>query len=186
MALSTLSKNLKVQNTNKILIVCSDLNVHRGQERIIAQTANLLSEEGKDVSLLFIAKNMVSAFPLLPAINQILLNINFGITESGNMITRKFAFLKHLYLFRKEVLKVSPTIIILTEYHFAIAGVLSLPASIKKISWEFSHFPARKKNKFWSFLLKKTYPRLNEIVCLNNDESLHEIQKKNYYNSWFC
>lgn len=96
---------------------------------------------------------------------------SFGITPEGNVISRKIRLLTDVLKLRKLLRKLEPDIIIASEYPFAAAAILSgAQKKSKIISWEHHHFYELKRNVFWNKVFKITYPRLNAIVCLNEDE----------------
>lgn len=66
---------------------------------------------------------------------------------------------------------IEPSLIIATEYPFAAAAILSgAKKKSKLISWEHHHFFELKRNLFWNQIFNYSYPRLDAIVSLNEDE----------------
>jgi glycosyltransferase involved in cell wall biosynthesis len=160
-----------VPTYNNITILCSYLNAFGGYEKIVAYTANLFAEKGKQVTLVILAETAESFFTLHEKVRIIQLPLNFGITPKGNMITRKIKMLGDLKKLRRTLKKLDPSMVIATEYPYVIASVICNPGKETKIvCWEHSHFKANIKNKFWTKLFRLTYPKLDKIVCQNQDE----------------
>lgn len=154
-----------------ILIICSRLDLPGGTERAIVNIANLFSSKGNKVSLLILDETDKLFFPLEKSVSVHNYKLNFGITDKGNMLTRKIAFLNHLRILKKKLKALTPDVIIATEYPFTIAaGTIVKTNQIKIFSWEHHHFYWLKRNRFWSFLHKKIYPRVDSIVTLNKTE----------------
>jgi glycosyltransferase involved in cell wall biosynthesis len=154
-----------------IVVISSFLNFVGGYERIVANFVNLLAEKGENITLLLLADTDESFYPLHKKVCVVQLPLHFGITPKGNMISRKVQMLKDLLRLRKTLKELKPSFLICTEYHYAVAGVLT--AEIKKtqvFSWEHTHFAVSFKNKFWRVLCDITYPKLDGIICLNPDE----------------
>jgi len=97
--------------------------------------------------------------------------LSFGITPQGNIFSRKLKLLSDALELRKIIKQLQPDIIIATEYPFAITAVLmGGQKKAKLISWEHHHLYELQKNYFWERMFKVAYPRMNLIVCLNEDE----------------
>ncbi len=112
-----------------------------------------------------------SFYPINPLVNVIQLPLSFGITPEGNVITRKLKMLSDVLKLRKLLQQTNPDLVIASEYSFAVAAILCGAKKISKvISWEHHHFYELKKNYFWNKVCSLTYPRLNAVVCLNEDE----------------
>lgn len=142
-----------------------------GIERAIVNTANLFSTKEYRVTILIADKSTETFYPLLPGIHLTQEPLHFGITDSGNIFTRKLDFLSHISRLKKIIETLRPQVIIGTEYQLSIAAYLAAKKScIRVYAWEHHHFYLLKKNKFWSFLFKKIYPSLTAVVCLNNTE----------------
>lgn len=97
------------------------------------------------------------------------INLHFGITERGNIVARKIAFVKHLWKLRRKINEIDPDLLITTEYHFTIAAALVVK-NIPVFSWEHHHFYWLKKNRFWSLLHRNLYPKITAVVTLNKTE----------------
>lgn len=156
-----------------IVILCSRLNLPGGTERAICNFANLFARKGHTVSILVVdpANTKASFYPLEKNITLTAIPLHFGITRSGNMFTRKVALVRHINRLKEEIKTRNPDIVISTDYPFSIASVLGGVHKITKlVSWEPHHFYWLKRNKFWTYLFKKTYPKLHSVICLNNTE----------------
>ncbi|MEQ1677204.1 MAG: glycosyltransferase, partial [Chitinophagaceae bacterium] len=97
--------------------------------------------------------------------------LSFGITPDGNIITRKIRLLGDVLKLRRLLNGLHPHLIIATEYPFTAAAILAGGRKKSKvISWEHHHYYELKRNSFWNNVFRLTYPRLDAIVCLNEDE----------------
>jgi glycosyltransferase involved in cell wall biosynthesis len=156
-----------------IAILCSRLDLPGGIERAIVNTSNLFAEKNLKVLLIVLDETINSFYPLHPSVQIIQHPLSFGITRDGNIITRKIRLLTDVLKLRKLLHKTSPDIIIATEYPYAAALVLTGAGKRSKIvSWEHHHFFELKRNVFWQKVFNLTYPRLDVVICLNNDEKL--------------
>lgn len=158
----------------KIIFICSRLDTPGGIERAVVNTANLFAQKGHSVILLVadVMSNNRSCYPVHPAIQLELRPFSFGIGISGNAISRKIRLYQDIQALKKYLKNQAADLLITTEYPFSVAAVLS--GAGKKahiIGWEHQHYNWVKKNKFWSWLQEKTYPRLEQIVCLNKMEA---------------
>jgi len=163
-------------NLNKynITLICSGLNEIGGYERIIPETANLFANQGHKVTLIILDKNSTQFHKTSAGVNIIHQNLNFGITPKGNVITRKIKFLKDILRLRKTLNNIKSDFIIATEYQFSVAlAYTSRHHKAKLISWEHTSFLASPKNKFWTTLVRNAYPKLDAIVCMNENEQKH-------------
>ena len=137
----------------------------------MANTATLFAEKGEKITLVILADTAESYYPINNKIRIIQLPLHFGITPKGNMISRKIKMLYDIRTLRRTLKKLNPSLIIATEYPYAIAAILCKPGKETKIvSWEHTHFSVNIKNRFWTKLFRLTYPKLDKIVCLNEDE----------------
>jgi glycosyltransferase involved in cell wall biosynthesis len=159
-----------------IVIVCSRIDLPGGIERASVNLANLLQSKGHKVTIVIADKTAVSFYQIDASISVVWLNLNFGITEKGNTITRKFRLASDILQLRKAFKKLKPDFIIGTEYSLTISSWLAARRLNKKIlGWEHHHINWLKKNTFWSYLFKKIYPRLDYVICQNQTEKkLHE------------
>jgi glycosyltransferase involved in cell wall biosynthesis len=154
-----------------IVLISSFLNFVGGYERIVASFVNLLAEKGENITLLLLADTDESFYPLDKKVRVVQLPLHFGITPKGNMITRKMQMLKDLLLLRKTLRQLKPSFLICSEYHYAVAGVLTAERKKTKVfSWEHTHYNVNFKNRFWRVLCNIIYPKLDGIICLNPDE----------------
>ena len=154
-----------------IVIISSNLDMVGGYEKIVPQAANLFAKKGNKVTLMLLAETTESFHPIDPGIIIIRHSMNFGITPEGNPVTRKTKMVSDIYSLRKILKKLSPDIIIATEYQFTIAAILSGAKSYARvISWEHTPVDMAQKSSFWNKLLKYTYPKLDSIVCQNETE----------------
>lgn len=158
-----------------ILLICSRLDLPGGIERATVSAANLFVQKYK-VTLLVLDEVGHSFYPVHEDVKIIHTHLHFGLTEQGNVATRKWAFIKHLRQLRDLLQQQDADIIIATEYPFSITAYLagkSLKAKI--LSWEHHHFHWFQKSRFWQFLFRQVYPKLDCVVCLNETERvLHE------------
>ena len=137
----------------------------------MANTANLFAKKGEQITLIILADTAESFFPFHEKVRILQLPLNFGITPKGNMISRKIKMLRDIRTLRRTLKKLNPSVLIATEYPYAIASILCrIGKESKIVSWEHTHFSANIKNKFWTKLFRMTYPKLDKIVCLNEDE----------------
>lgn len=154
-----------------IVILCSRLDLPAGIERAIANLSNLFADKGHRVSLIILDETDKSFYPLRKEIFIKSYPLDFGITDKGNVLSRKSAFIKDIFKLKKILKELEPEIIISTEYVFSIASTLAGAGKKAKLfSWEHHHFNWLQKNKFWNFLFRKTYPRLDTVICLNEKE----------------
>ncbi len=150
-----------------------------GIERAIANTANLFTEKGHEVCIIILDETAASFYPLHPGIQVKQLPLHFGVTQTGNILSRKIDFSSHIQKLKKFIGQVDPAIIISTEYVHTIAVRIGIKKSIKIISWEHHHFNWLSRNRFWKLLYKYIYPKIDLIVCLNKTE-------EKYYNQIGC
>jgi glycosyltransferase involved in cell wall biosynthesis len=137
----------------------------------MVNTANLFAEKGNPITLVILADTAESYYPINNKIRVIQLPLTFGIMKKGNMISRKIKMLRDIRTLKKTLKKLKPSLLICTEYPYTIAAILCRPGKDTKIvSWEHTHFNVNIKNKFWTKLFRLTYPKLDKIICLNEDE----------------
>jgi amylovoran biosynthesis glycosyltransferase AmsD len=154
-----------------IAILSSHLNLAGGYERIIPYTANLFAEKGIQTTLIILGDTAESFYPIHKKVHVIQKNADFGITEKGNIVSRKIKMLRDLITLRKILKELHADTVICTEYPFAVSAILCGGKKYAKvISWEHTHFSVNIKNTFWTKLFRRTYPKLDGIVCLNEDE----------------
>ncbi len=120
---------------------------------------------------MILADTADSSFPLHKSIRVIQLPLTFGITQKGNIISRKIKMLADIRTLRKTLKELKPSLLICSEYPYAVAAIIGRTGNATKIvSWEHTHFNVNFKNAFWRKLFRFTYPKLDKIVCLNKDE----------------
>ncbi len=154
-----------------IAFVCTRLDLPGGIERAIVNTANLFVQNGLNVSLIILDETAASFYPVDKKIKIIQHNLDFGITEKGNTLTRKLRLLKDIRLFKKIITQNDFDTVITTDYVFSIAAVMAgIYKKTKLLSWEHHHFYELSKSLFWNKMFDRCYPKLNGIVCLNADE----------------
>jgi len=156
-----------------IAILCSRLDLPGGTERAICNFANLFVAKGHIVIILVVdAANTADAFyPLEKNITVRAVPLHFGITPRGNPLSRKIAFIGHISQLKNEIKQLKPDIVISTDYPYSVAAVIGGVQKLTRlVSWEPHHFYWLKKNKFWIYLFKKTYPKLHTVICLNDTE----------------
>jgi glycosyltransferase involved in cell wall biosynthesis len=166
-----------------IVFVSSGLHVFGGLESVTVATANLLVSHNYKVSIIVISNSPVSVFPLHPQIVIKNIDLTFGISQAGNLLSRKVKLIKDFSLLRNEVSLLQPDTVICNEYSFSIALALDRKRKYKLFSWEHAHFSPDKKNWFWSLLTKVAYKKLDGIICLNEDEK--RLYQK-YNDNVFC
>lgn len=154
-----------------IVILCSRLDLPGGIERAVVNTANLFQSMGHRTSLLVLDETGDSFYPLNEGVHRYQLPLSFGITSTGNPISRKIRLLSDVLKLRRMLKQLYPTILIATEYPFAAAMVLAgVRKKTKLVSWEHHHMNELEKNSFWDKVFRFTYPRLHQLVVLNPDE----------------
>lgn len=155
----------------QIALVCTRLDLPGGTERASVNLANLLQSKGHKVTIIIADETNASFYQIEPSIHIEWLNLNFGITEKGNMITRKLDLARNILQLRKAFKKITPDFVIGTEYSLTICSWLASRRSRQKVlGWEHHHINWLKKNKFWSYLFKRIYPRLDYVICQNQTE----------------
>ena len=154
---------------SSVLIVCSRMDEPGGTERAIVNLASLLDAEGHIVTLLIADETDRFFYSLPPSIRVVHEPVHFGITEKGNLLTRKWALLQHVARLKDRFRALQPDIIIGTEYHLTIASRWA-GSGFRVIGWEHHHLYWLKKNRFWTFLHRHFYRRLNRVVCNNARE----------------
>ena len=123
------------------------------------------------VTLVILDETYKSFYPLEPRVKIIQQPLSFGITEEGNVISRKIKLLSDVLTLRRLLRSLSVDIVIASEYPFAVAAILAGARKISKVvSWEHHHYYELQRNVFWNKVFRLTYPRLDAVVCLNNDE----------------
>lgn len=160
----------------KIIFICSRLDTPGGIERAVTNTANLFAEKGHTVTLLVADNNGSSGsyYPLHPSVHPDYRPFSFGIGITGNIFSRKLILYREIRQLKKYLAHLGPDLVITTEYPFSVATVLcGAGKTTRIIAWEHQHFNWVKKNRFWSWMQEKTYPQLEQIVCLNQTEADH-------------
>lgn len=156
-----------------IAIVCSRLDLQGGIERASINLANLFFKNGHMVTIIILDCTPKLFYPINAGITIVQENLHFGITPSGNIITRKAQFLYHIFRLRKIYKKLKPGFIISTEYSLTVPTFFAAKGlSSKLIGWEHHHFFWMQKNKFWSLLFRYTYPKLHIVVTQNSREKI--------------
>ncbi|HWJ90425.1 MAG TPA: glycosyltransferase family 4 protein [Flavisolibacter sp.] len=155
-----------------IAILASRLDLPGGTERMVVEAANLFTSKGHDVTLLLPEKSGPSFFRLDKSVRIIIEPLDFGLTESGNMVTRKTRLALHVIRLRRALRKINQSIVLSTDYVYTIcAGLAAYKGGPKIFAWEHHHFFWLNKSRFWKWLQRVTYPRLNGVVCLNHTEA---------------
>jgi glycosyltransferase involved in cell wall biosynthesis len=154
-----------------IVILCSRLDLPGGIERAVVNTSNLLAENGYRVTLLVLDRKASSFYPISSNVVVRHQQLHFGITGTGNPISRKKDFISHTQTLRKTLLELSPQGVLCSEYPFSIAAYLAVSGKgIAVFAWEHHHFFHLKKSWFWERLFRFVYPKLDGVVCLNESE----------------
>jgi glycosyltransferase involved in cell wall biosynthesis len=153
-----------------ILFICSGLNVAGGLERMVVSLANLLSEKDYTVSLLILHTSKKSFYPINEKVCISRLNLNFGINSTRHYLNRKIELVQDIISVKKEIRRISPEIIITTEYPQTSALVAGqLHQEYKIIAWQHSSY-YQPKSFLWKKLADFSYKKVQAIVCLNADE----------------
>jgi glycosyltransferase involved in cell wall biosynthesis len=156
---------------NHIVFLCSRLDLPGGIERAVVNTANLFGRKGLKVSLVILDETDRSFYSIHPDIEIVQQSLSFGINIDGNIFSRKIKLIADTLKLKKIFKKLEPDFIICTEYPFSITAILSgAKKNSTVVSWEHHNFFELQKNFFWKRLFKTTYPKLNVVVCLNEDE----------------
>ncbi len=156
------------------------MNVPGGYEKAVITLSNLFREKGNEVTLIILDKAKEVFYPISPGVKIIQQPLSFGISEEGNVVSRKIKLLSDVLKLRKILKSIQATHIITTEYPFLVAAVLSGAGKKAKLySWEHHHFGAMTKSSFWNFVSNKAFQRLDAVVSLNQDERNHytEVSK---------
>lgn len=157
----------------KVLILCSRLDMPGGIERSVTNIANLLQSNGFDITILILDHSKELFYPINDRITIRQLPLNFGITDSGTIFSRKLSLLRETNILRKEIKQIQPAIILSTEYHFTIvAWFAKKRMHVRQYAREAFHFHNLDKNLFWKTLIRWIYKHLNGVICLNKDEAL--------------
>lgn len=157
-----------------IALLSSYLHVPGGYEKAVVTLANLFCEKGHRVTIIILDHTKEIFYPLDPRVHVVQHPLSFGITEEGNIVTRKLRFLGDVLQLRKILRKTAPAHLIATEYPFAAAAVLAgAGRGMKLYCWEHHHFGAVTKSAFWSFVSERAFRKLDAMVCLNSDEREH-------------
>src|SRR4051794_8237183 len=155
-----------------IAILASRLDLPGGTERMVVEAANLFTSNGHKVTLLIPDKKAASFFPLDNSVKVVHDPLDFGLTEKGNILTRKARLASHVIRLRRMIKKINPSIIISTDYVYTICARLAISKGGPKIfAWEHHHFYWLNKSSFWKWLQKLTYPGLEGVICLNKTEA---------------
>lgn len=163
-----------MKNFNHIVIACSYLHVPGGYEKAMITTANLFSRKGWRVTLLVLDQYPGTYYPVDKGIPVVQEYLDFGITGTGNIISRKLRFINHLRQLKKTLQSLAPGYLICSEYHFATAAVLCGAGKFTTIiSWEHHHYGTQIRNRFWELLFQYAYRKLDAVICLNQDEQTY-------------
>lgn len=153
------------------MFLCSRLDLPGGIERAIVNTANLFSENGYKVTLLVLDETSRCFYPLNSSVAILQQSLSFGITKEGNIFTRKVKLLSDVLKLRRILKTLKPNRVIATEYPFAAAAILSGTRKRANVfAWEHHHYYELRRSKFWDRLFHYSCPRLDAIICLNEDE----------------
>lgn len=154
-----------------IAIICSRLDQPGGTERAVINLAGLFKRNGHAVTLVILDSTADSFYHMDEGIKIIHQDLDFGISDKGNMITRKMDLFRDIKKLKKILVSLAPQVVIGSEYHLTIVSWLAarnLPARI--MGWENHHIYWLKKNRFWTFLFRSIYPKLSAVVCQNATE----------------
>jgi amylovoran biosynthesis glycosyltransferase AmsD len=155
-----------------IMILASRLDLPGGTERMVVAAANLFRSKGHAVTLLIPEEVHPSFFPLDKSVQIVHDPLDFGITETGNIVTRKTRLALHVIRLRRAIKKINPSIIISTDYVYTICARLAINKKGPKVfAWEHHHFHWLNKSSFWRWLQRRTYSGLDGVICLNKTEA---------------
>lgn len=131
----------------------------------------MFASKGEKVTVLILDNIKKYFYPINENVQVNQQPLSFGITSEGNIVTRKMKLLSDVIKLRRLLIELQPSILIASEYPFAAAAILSGAKKYAKVvSWEHHHYYELKRNFFWNKVFNYTYPRLDAIVCLNEDE----------------
>ena len=154
-----------------IAILCSRLDQPGGTERAIVNLANLMASHGHPVTLVVLDDTEGLFYTIRDSISVVYRKMDFGITPKGNFISRKRSLYRDVQQLKKLMLQIKPDFVIGSEYHLTITGWLaSRKLDLKVFAWEHHHLFWIKKNRFWTFLFRTIYPKLDAVVCQNETE----------------
>lgn len=159
------------ETTNHIAILCSRLDLPGGTERACVNLANLLCRQGHPTTLLIIDTPDSSFYAIDKGVEVKQIALHFGITDSGNKLSRKIDLFRHIRQLKKMLTAINADVYIGSEYHLSIAAYLAKPNNTSQIiAWEHHHIHWIQKNRFWTFLWKTVYPKIDWVVCQNFTE----------------
>lgn len=154
-----------------IAILCSRLDLPGGTERACVNLANLLCRHGHLTTLLIIDTPDNSFYTIDSRVQLKHIALHFGITETGNKLSRKIDLFNHIRQLKKMLAAINADVYIGSEYHLSIAAYLAKPNNTSQIiAWEHHHINWLQKNRFWTFLWKTVYPKIDWVVCQNATE----------------
>lgn len=134
-------------------------------------TANLFAEKKHIVSLLVLDHTSETYYQVHPDVKIIHAPMDFGITEKGNALSRKIKMWRDIRKLKRVLKELQPDHLICSEYPFAVGAILGGVKKFSRVySWEHHHYKAQHLNRFWQFFLKRTYKKLDAVICLNTDE----------------
>lgn len=155
-----------------IVFICSRMDLPGGTEHAIVRTANLLLSAGYRVSLLILDETDRVYFDLNKNVQVVSAHLHFGINAGGNVFTRKLALWRHTVQLGRMLQNMAPDVVIATEYHFAAAARFATRKLNSRLyAWEHHHFRELEKSRFWNYLFRKSYPALDAVICLNEEEA---------------
>jgi glycosyltransferase involved in cell wall biosynthesis len=154
-----------------IAILCSRLDLPGGTERACVNLANLLCRHGHPTTLLIVDTPGGSFYTIDTGVQVKHIALHFGITETGNKLTRKIDLFRHIQQLKKMLAAINADVYIGSEYHLSVSAYLAKPNNTTQIiAWEHHHINWLKKNRFWAFLWKMVYSRIDWVVCQNATE----------------
>lgn len=159
------------ETPNHIAILCSRLDLPGGTERACVNLANLLYRHGHPTTLLIIDTPDGSFYSIDKGVEVKHISLHFGITETGNKLSRKIDLFRHIRQLKKMLAAINADVYIGSEYHLSIAAYLAKPNNRSQIiAWEHHHINWLQKNRFWTYLWKTVYPKIDWVVCQNTTE----------------
>ena len=129
-----------------------------------------MQSHGFSIVLLILDETDVIFYPLNSGVQVLQTALDFGITTRGNKLTRKLRFYSHYWKLKNLIQQLKPEVIIGTDNVLNSVGYLAKEIETKFFVWEHHHFHWLQKNFFWQLLWRRTYPRLDAVICLNKTE----------------
>ncbi|MFZ1851791.1 MAG: glycosyltransferase family 4 protein [Nitrosomonas sp.] len=138
-----------------------------GAERVLANLANEWVRRDWEVTIITFAPQVQDFYELNPSISRIALNLA---EESHNLIQGISANLFRILAVRREVIRLSPDIVLGFMHVASITAILAcMKLNIPVIGTEHNHPPMQPQSFFWNQVRKWVYPFAKKIVMLTHD-----------------